>query len=49
VKGLSLGAVLTRMGLSIATQLRTQTILGLCDTRAGPKEKAACVFAPQKP
>lgn len=33
LKGYSLGAVLTRMGLSIATQLRTQTVLGLCDTR----------------
>jgi hypothetical protein len=34
LKGFQLGAVLTRMGLSIATQLRTQTVLGLCDTRA---------------
>jgi hypothetical protein len=33
LKGYSLGNVLTRMGLSIATQLRTQTVLGLCDTR----------------
>lgn len=33
LKGYSLGAMLTRMGLSIATQLRTRTILGLCDTR----------------
>jgi hypothetical protein len=34
LKGYSLGAVLTRMGLAIATQLRTRTVLGLCDTRA---------------
>jgi hypothetical protein len=36
VKGFALGAVLTRMGLSIATQLRTRTVLGVCDTRAVP-------------
>lgn len=34
LKGYSLGRVLTRMGLSLATQLRTRTVLGLCDTRA---------------
>jgi len=32
LRGFSLGKVLTRMGLSIATQLRTRTILGLCDS-----------------
>lgn len=34
LKGYSLGRVLTRMGLSISTQLETRTVLGLCDTRA---------------
>jgi hypothetical protein len=34
LRGFSLGKVLTRMGLSIATQLRTRTILGLCDARS---------------
>ena len=34
LKGYSLGRVLTRMGISISTQLGTRTILGLCDTRA---------------
>jgi hypothetical protein len=33
LKGYALGAVLTRMGLSIATQARARTVLGLCDTR----------------
>jgi hypothetical protein len=33
LKGYSLGVVLTRMGLSIATQARARTVLGLCDTR----------------
>jgi hypothetical protein len=34
LKGYALGAVLTRMGLSVATQVGTRTVLGLCDTRA---------------
>ena len=28
-----MGAVLTRMGISIATELRVKTLLGVCDTR----------------
>lgn len=34
LKGYTLGRVLTRMGLSLSTQLETRTVLGLCDTRA---------------
>jgi hypothetical protein len=33
LKGFGMGAVLTRMGLSLATTLETRTVLGLCDTR----------------
>ncbi len=33
LKGFGMGAVLTRMGLSLSTQVRTNTVLGLCDTR----------------
>jgi hypothetical protein len=34
LRGFGLGAVLTRMGLSLATKLETRTVLGLCDTRS---------------
>ncbi len=34
LKGFGMGAVLTRMGLSLATQVGVSTILGVCDTRA---------------
>ena len=33
LKGFGMGAVLTRMGLAVATELRARTVLGLCDTR----------------
>lgn len=33
LKGSGMGAVLTRMGISIAPELRVKTILGVCDTR----------------
>jgi len=34
LKGYGMGAVLTRMGLSLAPQVNAKTILGLCDTRS---------------
>jgi hypothetical protein len=33
LKGFGIGAALTKMGLSLATELGTRTIVGLCDTR----------------
>lgn len=33
LKGAGMGAVLTRMGISIAPQARVRTLLGVCDTR----------------
>jgi hypothetical protein len=33
LKGSGMGAVLTRMGISIAPELRVRTLLGVCDTR----------------
>jgi hypothetical protein len=33
LKGFGVGAVLTKMGLSLGPELKTRTILGLCDTR----------------
>jgi hypothetical protein len=34
LRGYGVGAVLTRMGLSLAPQVKAKTILGLCDTRS---------------
>lgn len=33
LKGAGMGAVLTRMGISIASELRVRAVLGVCDTR----------------
>src|SRR5690348_9257349 len=33
LKGSGMGAVLTRMGISVAPELRVRTVLGVCDTR----------------
>ncbi len=33
LRGFGMGAVLTRMGLALASQVKAKTILGLCDTR----------------
>jgi hypothetical protein len=33
LKGFGLGGILTKMGLSLAPELKTRTVLGLCDTR----------------
>lgn len=33
LKGFGIGGVLTKMGLSLGPELKTRTILGLCDTR----------------
>jgi hypothetical protein len=33
IKGFGIGGVLTKMGMSLASELKTRTILGLCDTR----------------
>jgi len=33
LKGAGMGGVLTRMGISIAPELRVRTVLGVCDTR----------------
>ena len=33
LKGFGIGGILTKMGLSLAPELKTRTVLGLCDTR----------------